>query len=367
MLESAAPWTSIRDVVEWVATRLARPDLGHRRAVPARRPGRPLRAVARDRLPARQPGRDSDGPRPSPSSRCPRRPTHPTLPRPRRPVLRVRRPRSTRSAPASARRASATCQLDCANCGATVAAGEASCYRCGTPTGAARTRSWADRSTRSAPRPDRPMTTLIPILIVAALASLACRGGRRPRCRDRARLGRRHGAGHRAGRSTWRRAADAPSSMRRSRASRRARAPRGSRSCHCARSSSAMRRGRTSTSSASPSPPALLATYLLLLARRIRSTAWRRSSPLLAAGLVGFALGLDDRVDPLVPALQQPLLLTIHVGTAAARLCRRRGRLPGGARPRSPSAAPATGSAGCRRRDAARASAIGPSSSPSRS
>ena len=37
---------------------------------------------------------------------------------------------------------------------------------------------------------------------------------------------------------------------------------------------------------------------------------------LLAAGLIGFALGLDDRVDPLVPALQQPLLLTVHVGTA---------------------------------------------------
>lgn len=38
---------------------------------------------------------------------------------------------------------------------------------------------------------------------------------------------------------------------------------------------------------------------------------------LIAAALVAFALGLDDRVDPLVPALQQPLLLTIHVGTAA--------------------------------------------------
>ena len=37
----------------------------------------------------------------------------------------------------------------------------------------------------------------------------------------------------------------------------------------------------------------------------------------LAAGLVAFGLSLDDRVDPLVPALQQPLLLTIHVGTAA--------------------------------------------------
>jgi ABC-type transport system involved in cytochrome c biogenesis permease subunit len=38
----------------------------------------------------------------------------------------------------------------------------------------------------------------------------------------------------------------------------------------------------------------------------------------LAACLVGFGLGLDDRVDPLVPALQQPLLLTIHVGAAVA-------------------------------------------------
>ncbi len=38
---------------------------------------------------------------------------------------------------------------------------------------------------------------------------------------------------------------------------------------------------------------------------------------LLAAGIVGFALGLEERTEPLVPALQQPLLLTIHVGTAA--------------------------------------------------
>jgi ABC-type transport system involved in cytochrome c biogenesis permease subunit len=37
---------------------------------------------------------------------------------------------------------------------------------------------------------------------------------------------------------------------------------------------------------------------------------------LLGAGLVAVALGLDDRVDPLVPALQQPLLLTVHVGSA---------------------------------------------------
>ena len=37
---------------------------------------------------------------------------------------------------------------------------------------------------------------------------------------------------------------------------------------------------------------------------------------LLAAGLVGFGLGRDDSIEPLVPALQQPLLLTVHVGSA---------------------------------------------------
>jgi ABC-type transport system involved in cytochrome c biogenesis permease subunit len=61
---------------------------------------------------------------------------------------------------------------------------------------------------------------------------------------------------------------------------------------------------------------ALVVVYLLLR----RSYAVGGLAPLvalLAAGLVGFALGLDDATDPLVPALQQPLLLTIHVGTAA--------------------------------------------------
>ncbi len=38
----------------------------------------------------------------------------------------------------------------------------------------------------------------------------------------------------------------------------------------------------------------------------------------LAAGLIGVALSLDDAVQPLVPALQQPLLLTVHVGAAVA-------------------------------------------------
>lgn len=61
---------------------------------------------------------------------------------------------------------------------------------------------------------------------------------------------------------------------------------------------------------------ALLATYLLLL-RTAPIASLAPIAAILAAGLVGIALGLDDRVDPLVPALQQPLLLTVHVGTAA--------------------------------------------------
>ena len=39
---------------------------------------------------------------------------------------------------------------------------------------------------------------------------------------------------------------------------------------------------------------------------------------LLAAALVGFGIGRDDSIQPLVPALQQPLLLTVHVGSAVA-------------------------------------------------
>jgi ABC-type transport system involved in cytochrome c biogenesis permease subunit len=55
----------------------------------------------------------------------------------------------------------------------------------------------------------------------------------------------------------------------------------------------------------------------LLLARTHLMDGLAPLTALLAAGLVGFALSLDDRVDPLVPALQQPLLLTVHVGCAA--------------------------------------------------
>jgi cytochrome c-type biogenesis protein CcsB len=54
-----------------------------------------------------------------------------------------------------------------------------------------------------------------------------------------------------------------------------------------------------------------------LLARRHPMDGLAPLTAGLAAGLVGFALSLDDRVDPLVPALQQPILLTVHVGSAA--------------------------------------------------
>ncbi len=60
---------------------------------------------------------------------------------------------------------------------------------------------------------------------------------------------------------------------------------------------------------------AVLATYLLL-ARTYPIAGLAPLAGILAAGLVAFGLSLDDRVDPLVPALQQPLLLTVHVGTA---------------------------------------------------
>jgi len=60
---------------------------------------------------------------------------------------------------------------------------------------------------------------------------------------------------------------------------------------------------------------ALVGTHLLL-ARSHPMSGMAPFTALLAAGLVAFALGLDNRVDSLVPALQQPLLLTVHVGTA---------------------------------------------------
>jgi ABC-type transport system involved in cytochrome c biogenesis permease subunit len=52
------------------------------------------------------------------------------------------------------------------------------------------------------------------------------------------------------------------------------------------------------------------------LTRRLPVAGLAPIVALTAAGLIGFALSLDDRIDPLVPALQQPLLLTVHVGSA---------------------------------------------------
>ena len=60
---------------------------------------------------------------------------------------------------------------------------------------------------------------------------------------------------------------------------------------------------------------ALIGTHLLL-ARTHPLDGLAPLTALLAVGLVAFSLGLDDSIDPLVPALQQPLLLTIHVGAA---------------------------------------------------
>ena len=60
---------------------------------------------------------------------------------------------------------------------------------------------------------------------------------------------------------------------------------------------------------------ALIGTHLLL-GRAHPLDGLAPFTALLAAGLVAFSLGLDAGVDPLVPALQQPLLLTIHVGAA---------------------------------------------------
>jgi len=56
----------------------------------------------------------------------------------------------------------------------------------------------------------------------------------------------------------------------------------------------------------------------LALARRHPIAGFGPLMALLAAALVGFGLGRDDSIQPLVPALQQPLLLTVHVGAAVA-------------------------------------------------
>jgi len=61
---------------------------------------------------------------------------------------------------------------------------------------------------------------------------------------------------------------------------------------------------------------AVLLAGFLVLARSWPIAGLAPLVAMLGAGLVALALGLDDRVDPLVPALQQPLLLTVHVGSA---------------------------------------------------
>ena len=61
---------------------------------------------------------------------------------------------------------------------------------------------------------------------------------------------------------------------------------------------------------------ATLGTYLLL-ARAHPVAGLAPVIGLIAAGLVAFALALENRADPLVPALHQPFLLTVHVGSAA--------------------------------------------------
>lgn len=61
---------------------------------------------------------------------------------------------------------------------------------------------------------------------------------------------------------------------------------------------------------------AALLVAFLVADRRLPVRGLAPIVALLAATLVGIALLLDDRVQPLVPALQEPLLLTVHVGTA---------------------------------------------------
>ncbi len=61
---------------------------------------------------------------------------------------------------------------------------------------------------------------------------------------------------------------------------------------------------------------AALVVAHLLMARSGPIGGLAPVTALVAAGLVGFALSLPDRIDPLVPALQQPVLLTVHVGAA---------------------------------------------------
>ena len=277
---------------------------------------------------------------------------------------------STRSAPASARPASATSRSTARTAVQPCRAGDASCYRCGTRTGARA--DAAPRLTGGAgrpPRPDRPMTT----------SSSRHPHHRRPRgaARDRGGRARRHPRR----RSRVASPATSPSSRRRCPRRRGHRRPAvacagggpgrpGSRSLRRPRHACDHRRSR-----AVVEPPRVQ--------RRLRAPRCSAShlAPARAApdrrpralhraarrGLVGFALGLDDRVDPLVPALQQPLLLTIHVGTAALAYAVAGVAFVAAARRARPAARGGRIAAPSGRRSRCARSATGPCSSPSRS
>jgi cytochrome c-type biogenesis protein CcsB len=57
-------------------------------------------------------------------------------------------------------------------------------------------------------------------------------------------------------------------------------------------------------------------TVYAFLERRLAIRPLAAGVALVSAGLLGLALAQPDEVRPLVPALQAPLLLTVHVGTA---------------------------------------------------
>ena len=157
------------------------------------------------------------------------------------------------------------------------------------------------------------MTTLIPILIVGALGVARRRRGRRDR--RGARLAGRHRR-------------PAPTARRSTSRRRDARSSSGWPSaglvvglvCLVWRSWDAILVGHAPWSNlhefSLAFAAALLAAYLFL-ARAYPIAGLAPLVAILAAGLLVFALQFDDRVDPLVPALQQPILLTVHVGTAA--------------------------------------------------
>ena len=86
----------------------------------------------------------------------------------------------------------------------------------------------------------------------------------------------------------------------------------------------------------------------------------------VALGILLYAISLPSDIQPLVPALQNAPLLTIHVGMAVHQLRDLRDELRGRGRATSPRAR-TTGSPGCRRTRSSTRSPTGRSSSASRS